>query len=263
MRSGSSAIAAPNHARSPRLEFRGHARAGSARAEIRQERDRSADRRAHLERPDDALGLADVEQRLVALLLRHRDVGAGRQSLTDDLRFELAHVLFRVRQGDEHVLRFDPRPQRVRLHVEPRAIGSLLRFADFAFRRRDPALLFGLGPLDLRLGLFQLRLLRLERPLLCRRIELDDDISRCDLVAVLHELNDLQVRAARRRGENHRAHGTDFAAQLQEVDEGRLCDDGGRERRSAVVAIARDRGRGQRARDEDRCQADCRLLHRG
>ena len=97
---------------------------------------------------------------------RDRDVGLRRDPLALDLLLELAHVLFGVGDREDEVLGLEARAQLVALDLEAGPLERLLRFVELALRRRHAPPLFGFGPLDLRVGLLQLRLLGFERALL-------------------------------------------------------------------------------------------------
>src|SRR4029453_14683760 len=108
---------------------------------------------------------------------------------------------------EDEVLGVDARAQLVALNLQARPLERLLRLVALALGRSDAAPLLGFGLLDLRFGLLQLRTLGFERALLLSGVERDDDVARGDLRAVGGQIDDLQVAAGRRRGQDHRSHG--------------------------------------------------------
>jgi hypothetical protein len=137
------------------------------------------------------------------------------------------------------------RAHLVRLDIEPRPLRLLSRLGQLAPGGLDAPRQLGGGAVDLRFGLLQLRPFRLQRPLLHGGIEFDDHVAGGDSGAVGDERDDLEVGATRRRGQDDRAHRPDLAAKLQEIDEGSLGDDCGRQVRPRR-AIAPERGHASR-----------------
>src|SRR6185295_18889363 len=109
----------------------------------------AGDRRLDLQRPEDALGILDVERRFRALLPRDGDVGLRSDAFALDLLIELAHVRFCVRDREDVLLGFEAGAQLVALNLEARALQRLPGFRELALRRGDTPPLFGFGPLDL------------------------------------------------------------------------------------------------------------------
>ncbi len=125
-----------------------------------------------------------------------------------------------------------------------RAVSS----ADLVLRGLGRGVRLHLRDLLLRLG--QLRLRLLERELLIRRIELDDDLAGLHRHAGLHQLDDAQHAADRRRHERHGPSGAQLAGRVDRQLQRPFRELRGRHR-AAALRQARHGSRSRRRRSAD------------